>query len=278
MTEIFARLAPTATLDSARSEVRTVYGAMTSAHPETYTADSHYRVDVSRMHDQLNEKSQHDSLGALRCRGIALHHRLLQRREPDSRPHRAPRIRTRRPLRARCHAVDLAPRAPRGKPRALHFRCDCRTRDRLAHGFHLVQLRRAFLCARRRPQARFQPRLDRHRSRADRRVLRSVCSAASCRRRLQRQRAHQQWRSRHRRQPSPLAPLRRHPDRGVVPASRRGRRVDENSSRPRADAGALRHQKRSRHQLARHELRPHFAAGLAVLPRRPHPGRRDARR
>jgi putative ABC transport system permease protein len=58
MTEIFARLAPTATLDSARSEVRTVYGAMTTAHPETYTAAGHYRVDVSRMHDQINEKAK----------------------------------------------------------------------------------------------------------------------------------------------------------------------------------------------------------------------------
>jgi putative ABC transport system permease protein len=58
MTEIFARLAPTATLDSARSEVRTLYGAMISAHPETYKADAHYRVDVSRMHDQINEKAK----------------------------------------------------------------------------------------------------------------------------------------------------------------------------------------------------------------------------
>jgi putative ABC transport system permease protein len=58
MTEIFARLAPAATLDSARSELRTVYGAMTSAHPETYTAAGHYRVDVSRMHDQINEKAK----------------------------------------------------------------------------------------------------------------------------------------------------------------------------------------------------------------------------
>jgi predicted permease len=58
MTEIFARLAPTATLDSARAEVRQVYGAMTSAHPETYTAAGHYRVDISRMHDQINEKAR----------------------------------------------------------------------------------------------------------------------------------------------------------------------------------------------------------------------------
>jgi putative ABC transport system permease protein len=58
MTEVFARLAPTATLEQARAEVRQVYGAMTAAHPETYKADAHYRIDVSRMHDQINEKAK----------------------------------------------------------------------------------------------------------------------------------------------------------------------------------------------------------------------------
>ncbi|MGA8035324.1 MAG: ADOP family duplicated permease [Candidatus Acidiferrales bacterium] len=58
MTEVFARLAPAATLEQARAEVRQVYGAMTSAHPETYKTDAHYRVDVSLMHDQINEKAK----------------------------------------------------------------------------------------------------------------------------------------------------------------------------------------------------------------------------
>ena len=58
MTEVFARLAPSATLEQARAEVRQVYGAMTSAHPETYKTDAHYRVDISRMHDQINEKAK----------------------------------------------------------------------------------------------------------------------------------------------------------------------------------------------------------------------------
>lgn len=58
MTEVFARLAPAATLVQARAEVRQVYGAMTSAHPETYKTDAHYRVDVSLMHDQINEKAK----------------------------------------------------------------------------------------------------------------------------------------------------------------------------------------------------------------------------
>src|SRR6202007_3024618 len=29
-----------------------------AAHPETYKADAHYRVDVSLMHDQINEKAK----------------------------------------------------------------------------------------------------------------------------------------------------------------------------------------------------------------------------
>jgi putative ABC transport system permease protein len=58
MTEIFARLSPTSDLNAAQAEVRATYGAMTSAHPETYRPDSHWKVDVSRMHDQINSKAK----------------------------------------------------------------------------------------------------------------------------------------------------------------------------------------------------------------------------
>ena len=58
MTEVFARLAPDAQLDSARSELRTVYAAMTSAHPEVYKAQDHYKIDVTRMHDQINSRAR----------------------------------------------------------------------------------------------------------------------------------------------------------------------------------------------------------------------------
>jgi len=57
MTEVFARLAPGATVDEARAELRTVYAAMTAAHPEVYKADDHYRIDVTRMHDQINARA-----------------------------------------------------------------------------------------------------------------------------------------------------------------------------------------------------------------------------
>jgi predicted permease len=57
MTEIFARLNPGATLDSARAELGTAYAAMTSAHPDTYKPSEHYQIAVTRMHDQINSRA-----------------------------------------------------------------------------------------------------------------------------------------------------------------------------------------------------------------------------
>jgi len=57
MTEVFARLAPGATVDDARAELRTVYGAMLAAHPEVYKPEDHYRIDVTRMHEQINARA-----------------------------------------------------------------------------------------------------------------------------------------------------------------------------------------------------------------------------
>ncbi|HEY6249533.1 MAG TPA: ABC transporter permease [Candidatus Angelobacter sp.] len=54
MTEVFARLAPGAELDGARSELRTVYAAMLGEHPKEYKAADHFKIDVTRMHDQMN--------------------------------------------------------------------------------------------------------------------------------------------------------------------------------------------------------------------------------
>ncbi len=57
MTEVFARLAPGATLDGARAELRTVYSAMTAAHPEVYKSEDHFKIDVTRMHEQINSRA-----------------------------------------------------------------------------------------------------------------------------------------------------------------------------------------------------------------------------
>jgi len=58
MTEVFGRLAPGADLDSARSEIRSVHGAMIAAHPEVYKPSDHYKIDVTRMHDQINSRAR----------------------------------------------------------------------------------------------------------------------------------------------------------------------------------------------------------------------------
>jgi predicted permease len=58
MTEVFARLAPGADLEAARAELRTVHAAMVSAHPEVYKPSDHYKIEVTRMHDQINSRAR----------------------------------------------------------------------------------------------------------------------------------------------------------------------------------------------------------------------------
>ncbi|HZZ39900.1 MAG TPA: ADOP family duplicated permease [Acidobacteriaceae bacterium] len=57
MTELFGRLAPGATLEQARAELRTDYAAMLQAHPEVYKRDDGYTISVRRMHDQINARA-----------------------------------------------------------------------------------------------------------------------------------------------------------------------------------------------------------------------------
>lgn len=57
MTEVFARLAPGATLEQARAELQTAYSSMMLAHPEVYKPEDHYAISVTRMHDQINSSA-----------------------------------------------------------------------------------------------------------------------------------------------------------------------------------------------------------------------------
>src|ERR1700750_156749 len=57
MTEVFARLAPGATLEAAGSELRTRYAAITAAHPDVYKPEHHSQIGVTRMHDQINSRA-----------------------------------------------------------------------------------------------------------------------------------------------------------------------------------------------------------------------------
>src|SRR5579862_8909941 len=53
MTELFGRLAPGATLEQARAELRSDYAAMTKAHPEAYPVRSDFRIDAKLFRDQI---------------------------------------------------------------------------------------------------------------------------------------------------------------------------------------------------------------------------------
>ncbi|HTU34569.1 MAG TPA: ADOP family duplicated permease [Candidatus Acidoferrum sp.] len=53
MTELFGRLAPGATLEQARAELRTVYGAMKAQHPDAYSAKGDFQISAVRLRDEL---------------------------------------------------------------------------------------------------------------------------------------------------------------------------------------------------------------------------------
>ena len=53
MTELFGRLAPGATLETARAELRAVHGAVVKEHPEAYQTQADYRIDAVNLRDQI---------------------------------------------------------------------------------------------------------------------------------------------------------------------------------------------------------------------------------
>src|SRR5205807_4930090 len=53
MTELFARLAPGADLQTARAELDSVYKTMKRANPEAYPAKADYRISAVKLRDQL---------------------------------------------------------------------------------------------------------------------------------------------------------------------------------------------------------------------------------
>ena len=58
MTELFGRLAPGETIDSARAELQTVYAAMMKDHPEAYSPKADSRVEVKFLRDQVTSKAK----------------------------------------------------------------------------------------------------------------------------------------------------------------------------------------------------------------------------
>jgi predicted permease len=53
MTELFGRLAPGATLDQARAELRAAHGAMVAEHKEAYPVSADFRIDARLLRDQI---------------------------------------------------------------------------------------------------------------------------------------------------------------------------------------------------------------------------------
>src|SRR5207249_11697606 len=53
MTELFARLAPGADLEAARTELRSVYDVIKRDHPEAYPAKADFRISAVRLRDEL---------------------------------------------------------------------------------------------------------------------------------------------------------------------------------------------------------------------------------
>jgi len=53
MTELFARLAPGASLEAAQAELRAIHGAVVKQYPEAYPAKADFQIEAVRLRDQL---------------------------------------------------------------------------------------------------------------------------------------------------------------------------------------------------------------------------------
>jgi putative ABC transport system permease protein len=53
MTELFGKLAPGATLDQARTELRTVYASIKNDHPDAYPASAQFTISAKMLRDQI---------------------------------------------------------------------------------------------------------------------------------------------------------------------------------------------------------------------------------
>ena len=70
MTELFARLGPGVTLDSARSELRAVHASIVKEHPEAYPANAHFAIDAKLMRDQITSGARTVLLVLLAASGL----------------------------------------------------------------------------------------------------------------------------------------------------------------------------------------------------------------
>jgi len=70
MTELFGKLAPGATLDQARTELRTVYATMQKDHPEAYPDKGGFRIETRMLRDQITSGARTVLLVLLAASGL----------------------------------------------------------------------------------------------------------------------------------------------------------------------------------------------------------------
>jgi len=70
MTELFGKLAPGATLDQARTELRTVYATMQKDHPEAYPDNGGFRIEARMLRDQITSGARTVLLVLLAASGL----------------------------------------------------------------------------------------------------------------------------------------------------------------------------------------------------------------
>src|SRR5262252_1943915 len=70
MTELFGRLAPDATLEQARTELRTLYGSMVAQHPEAYSKQAESQISATRLRDQITSGARTILLVLLAASGL----------------------------------------------------------------------------------------------------------------------------------------------------------------------------------------------------------------
>ena len=70
MTELFGHLAPGATLDQARAELHTAYGAMIKDHPDAYSPQAHFQIDAKLLREQITSGARTVLLVLLAASGL----------------------------------------------------------------------------------------------------------------------------------------------------------------------------------------------------------------
>jgi predicted permease len=70
MTELFGRLAPGVTLEQARADLRTAYGAMIKDHSDAYSPQAHFQVDARLLREQITADARNILLVLLAASGL----------------------------------------------------------------------------------------------------------------------------------------------------------------------------------------------------------------